>query len=71
MHRLPPDIPALRWSFDAHQLGSFLVVIHDLYVVCSIRFPAETDAKLIIDSDTVLTSAISRKRFQMIARRNS
>ena len=52
-------------------LTPFLVVIHDFYVVCSIRFPAETDAKLIIDSDAVLTSAISRERLQMIARWNS
>jgi hypothetical protein len=47
-----------------------LVVIHNFYVVRSMRVPSETDAKLIIDSHAILPFPIRRKGLQVVARRN-
>lgn len=47
------------------------VIVHDLNVVCAIIAPDKAKSPLIIDSDAVLPLAISLKRLQVIARRNT
>lgn len=47
------------------------VVVGDFYVVCILALPAETHAKLIVHSDTVLTGAITFERLELVPRRKS
>jgi hypothetical protein len=47
------------------------VVIHDLYVVCSVSPPAATDTPLIVDTDAVLALAFALKGVEPIARRDA
>jgi hypothetical protein len=69
MHRRSSNIPAICKS--SIRIGLLLsVVIHDFYVVCPICLPTETDAKLIVDPDAVLTFSVSYQCFQSIGRRN-
>jgi hypothetical protein len=46
------------------------MVIDDLDVLSACVSPTKTNAKLIIDPDTMLPGAISSERFQMITWRN-
>lgn len=47
------------------------MVINHFDVFCKSIRPAKTDAPLIIDANTVLTSTIALKRFKTITGRNS
>jgi hypothetical protein len=47
------------------------VIVNDLNVYWSFRGPHETDSKLVIDPNTVLTRAISYKCLQSVSRRDS
>jgi hypothetical protein len=44
------------------------VVVRDLDVVCIPRLPAETDAPLVVDPDTVLPGAVAHEFLQAVAR---
>jgi len=46
------------------------VIVYDLDFVRSVVFPGETNSPLVIDSDTVLSSPVSTKLLQPIARRD-
>jgi hypothetical protein len=46
------------------------MVINDLHIVGIRTLPAETDAPLLIDLDTVLARSISPQGFQAVARRD-
>jgi hypothetical protein len=45
------------------------VIVDDFNVIGSILLPYKTDAKLIVDADTVLSAPVSTQRFQHISRR--
>ena len=47
------------------------MVIDDLYLLGTIFSPREADPILTVDSDAVLTSAISRERFEAVAGRRT
>ena len=45
------------------------MIVHNLYVFRTLRRPYEAYAKLIVDTDTVLSGAIAARGFQSVARR--
>lgn len=47
------------------------MVVDDLDVVCIAVVPAEADAPLVVDPDTVLAFSIASKRFEAVPRRCS
>jgi hypothetical protein len=48
-----------------------LVVVNDLNVLRSRRGPAEADAPLVVDADTVLSFAVALERLKPIAGRGT
>jgi len=47
------------------------VLIDYLHVLCALNSPNETDPKLIIDADAVLSGSIARQRLQSVSGRHS
>jgi hypothetical protein len=47
------------------------VVIHDLYLVGISFSPLEANPPLIVDADAILTLAIPRELFEVVARRDT
>jgi hypothetical protein len=47
------------------------VVIHDLDLVCAVLAPYETHPPVVVNSDAVLSPAVTFQRFELVARRNS
>jgi hypothetical protein len=47
------------------------VVVHDLHIFDACSSPTEADAKLIVNSNTVLSSPITFECFETIARRHA
>ena len=56
--------------FDSHDVFPFLVIINDFHIICTVIQPAEADAVLLIDTDTVLSFPISPETFKPVACRN-
>ena len=55
-----------------HSLGiGTSVIVHDLDVLRALRRPDETEAKLIVDANAVLTHSVRGQRLQPIAGRYS
>ena len=56
--------------FDSHDVFPFLVIINDFHIICTVIQPAEADAVLLIDTDTVSPFPISPETFKPVACRN-
>lgn len=59
----------MNWSKLFYHSPS-LMIINDFYFVCIALFPHETDAPLVIDTNTVLACSITCKFLQAICRRH-
>ena len=60
----------MNWCQSASAHRALLVIIHDLDVKGVPIPPSKADAPLVVDADTVLTSAIGRQFLETIAGRD-
>lgn len=61
-------IASMRSAFSPR---TKLVIIHDFYVVRVTVTPPEAYPPLLVDSDAVLSGAVTRKTLQPVARRDA